>query len=1134
MKKPSKHGLLAGVAGGLIALSCAAFAQEIPIVDGRVNVVDENLAQVFLRRQPFLPGEKVTLSVQYKVDAMRRMYEDRECWSDWFGGIDCHYVKASEASGLGEANVPLILDLRDQSGAEMNPSVIPARGRGDDFDPLPRLQGSGRVFSLRLDDNDVRAAFAMPHFLYGRVAAFYGTPGATQRIQRKPCSPHRNHEHCSQGEYVIQIESVDVSRRLAKLPSYLATRRSFGEISSQYVIDDWLKFDVVNGKMVPAVARRAEIATLLLRHVSSYYALSGGPPHPDRGSILAFAKGLSPDDPRIRSEIVLTQLASGEVAAARSENQEMIKDLSKRYADGDRRPVTLLGYSQALSNAGAIQLERRNGAPSLGDAELAASLYSQSAVLWDEYRRAVKGRMEEEEEAIEGLVRARREEARVWRMVGDQGALDRAIAALTAARQILPRQRRGAVMNVSADDRHLLALDVPFAEMADAHQAEIALAFLPARTNKVLDVDARAGRALVELSSGETLRLDLANPGVLSPVGVPLGVRLAKARLSPVGVVGVDAATGALLRFEALPGIVVADAASRPWAAARESDAILYGNDQGGLTLVRGAASYGFAPGTGTLQMLEIANDGNTAFVVQRESDGDYLRTVPLAAAAPGTIRSYRIGSASRVRQIVPSVDGKHVLVLRDADIAALEIGSDSVRVAPASLSAEAGATALWGSRFALAGAGDGMLKSVRFVDAARLVAGTALESQAEDVSNAVSLNLTVPATNAAILVTDGARQRLALTVASIGVPDAPAVIRTYGIDGSAVGAFPLEDWRPGSTFISGDYLGQNVASGRSSVRTPLAGGTAETFQGAVTRTGEPGVLLVPLHSGRQSRLALVSRNDDGEIVQIRILADSAGPEVTHDIAAPGAGAKWRLIASERGPLTPDAQALHLIAVAGNVIPIAPAPTRETYDAAYAQAPVQTSRVLTVGIDGGLTENALGLRAPDKVIAIVNGLPIEAREWGLAWAEPDGTSHYLSDCGASPATCGQNHLFQPDSGSVLIARRSPTALSVALWAAAPDGATRSYRCLACDAFDSGKWSDLVRRYPGGVEPPAFAIGPDGWLMAPIGGTVQAGPAAESNWSRDIARLGLPIWPGPDTLIVQSRPDRFDIWQEARN
>ncbi|TCP67379.1 hypothetical protein [Sphingomonas sp. PP-CE-1G-424] len=1131
--KRTIHGLGAAV---LLAAPAGVYAQQIPLVDGRVNVASDEMRPIFLAGKTFLPGEHVTLEVEYRVDAMRHMYEDRECWSKWFGGIKCEYIKRSSGSGLPDAQVPLAIDMRDKTGGPIAVKALPVRIGQDSYDAEPHWLTSGQSWSIKLQllDGDVQTDFSKPHRLYGRVAQRYGPPGSTQPLQRRSCSPHSKNDYCSQGEYVVRVVSVDVSRRMEKLGSYLATRRSFAELSSPNVIDEWLRYDVGVSQLVPATLRRKKIAKALLTHVMANYQLTGGTPPLDRLPILGLAKELDPTSPDIQSQVVRTQLATGDIAGAKLENGKTLRELNNRYQSGERSREVMVGYALALGDASAIQLRRRGGDLSQGDVELAAALHRQAATIWREWRDRAAGNRDDEEEAVQGLVGALRDEADRWRTLGDQASLDRAVAALREAQGLLPRERRGLLFNVAADGRHMMAMTTQLQDIVEDHRMPVSLAFLPTATREILDVNALRGLALIAVGGDRPGYRMFDRSGEAVETAVPRGVKLVKAQLSAGQVVGMDAVSGALTRYGATAQLIAEDG-SRIWAAAADVAVVVHAGKTGPAQVVgpEGPPSQ-IDAGSGELQTLALTTDGATALLMRHDGASSVLWTVRLAdPAAANAVRSVWRGPYRPDVRIVPTADGSRALLVGHSDVIVVPFTKGNATVLAIAFSDRAVITPAGGSEIVAVDPvmyeGAREVRGIRRIDTAALDGETAQKSW-------LPLKAALPGGPMAPLFLDGgADGRWLLAVRSIGASSAPAPLSAYDMMGNLVATVDAVDWRPGSSFVAGDRLVHNPAGG-TNVQA-LAFGQSEMTDlpgGPDSANGEPRIEAIPLAGAGMTRVAVVRRDSAGQIEQVELRSTDWSTIKTRALTPPkieGEPARWRLVRLPIGPLTPDVNDILLIATPLKLpVPIKAA-TRADYDVAYAQRTVRSVPVIRLAVDGDLAESVaiLPMRAPEDVIAIRKDAVIEARESGFATADSAGKLTYLDDCDPLVTACGQVIVYAPSSADILVARQSAATLSLRRWHAQDGGLTETSSCVPCGTFDALRAKDLAGLFPVGMITPAFAIGPGGRLMMPVAGGLKSGTADDMAWTWRTRRMGVPIWPGQHRTVVQMKSSSFQIW-----
>ncbi len=365
---------------GILVAPGAAFAEGRP-VDGRIDVQSAEFKPVFPSGEKVYPGTRLSLGYSFQLDVMRHMHRERECWSKWFGGIDCKYVDHSDGSNAGEDQAPALFRLE---AVDSDPKAA-----GDGYDPEPHIPPkSGSLEVGYGGEGDVQYGFTAGVMLTARVGERWGAQGSKGPLNRTSCRNFVDGGTCSQGEYVVKLRGWDVSDREKKLKAYLAKPRTAADLAiGGAVLDYFLVNDV---DQVKGVERRGRLAASLLEHVSTHYPTVGGEPPQEQRDILAIAAELDPGSQQVQAAMVQNRIDSGLLVEAKDANNRSLADLKQAYESGDRTAKTLSSYGTVLRQAGTILAKEYVGS-NLDAVSAAAEFYAASVRVWLEHRQLGSG-----------------------------------------------------------------------------------------------------------------------------------------------------------------------------------------------------------------------------------------------------------------------------------------------------------------------------------------------------------------------------------------------------------------------------------------------------------------------------------------------------------------------------------------------------------------------------------------------------------------------------------------------------------------------------------------------------------------------------------------------------------------------
>jgi hypothetical protein len=1097
-------------------------------VDGRVEVSAQDFKPVFLDQRLIYPGTSVSLGVEPRVDVMRYMYEERHCWSKWFGGIWCKWVETSRGSGLPVAQTPLVLRLAS-NGAPAAAGVVSPVQAASRLDPELHLPEGQYSFTLPLSAAAMQqGAFTQGYRLEGRLAPRHG-PGANDTV-RQPCSPHFNGQYCSQGQFVVTVQEVDVTERQAQLEKFLEVRRSYAEVSSPNTIDFFLRNEIQNGIVRPATARLAAIGQLLLEHTRTHYA-GGQLTNPDRGRILELAANVAPTNPHIRNELVAFQIDTGDLATASGLSAQVLKDFQAKEEAGTITVDELRAYAKALRNAGAIHLGETQ-AVVLADIERAAGAYAKAIDIWKRYLD--KATVDRRALAPE-LAQAYLDHARVLSLLKTPATLERAAESLRDARSLVPRSRQGAVAATTLAGDRLLSIDVP-ADVGSVPGVKTSMRFLPPGYDRIVHADAVAGVVLIEGRRVDHRGYARLRQGTVERLVGAGAAPLRDASLFGGGVVGLDS-QGRLLRLgdtvEQLGG-----SQTKAFGAAADAQVLAWVEaDRPGILQIKVAqTALETDVGAGDVRSVAVSRDGRRVAVLQ---DVDTARTLklfaidPAAPATPSAPVSVELGNLviDDRTPLLWMASSEHLLVRGQGDIVLVTPAGEARHVRAGPIFAVTGRlTALPGERLAALKVENGLVTNLAIVDVAALFsAGKPLDQSAP---NAVALHM---------IKLQGAIPAEDLTVGGMACADGgcdlqlharrfAGLLRVYAPNGDARGQRTV----PSAVAVSTLQL---LPGGNVITHEDAAAGTAHVLD---VRMGAAAMPIAAAVGGQVEIIPLAGTAPGAEPLYFAVETDPKGfvarvstYQGPAQLVAPAAlpSGTWRLLREPASPASREQTRIRLLEVVSPPVPppVDPAaPALSAAEAYKALAPVPV-RLLTVSPQGAIDVRTLQLRSPHQVVTIVDDIAIELKRDKLAWASPSGALTFFDLDTCSEVFCQTAEFLVPADGALLVWREvvlpSGRQLELKHWTAASGQLTETTSfCPTCREADPSR-AGLY----GPVLGAPFALAPGNTaLLAPLGQQVGVAGLPGGGWSQQISS-GRPVAVHDGSAVIQRDAATFEVW-----
>ncbi|MEA1842785.1 tetratricopeptide repeat protein [Agrobacterium tumefaciens] len=1139
----------------LVGFSGVGWAQDaVRIVDGRINVRDGELRPVFLDDLKFYPGTKVKLDVAFRVDVMRWMYETRECWTKLFGGVWCEYIKQSSGSGIRQDAAPLIIDLFEAAGRPMASPVrtAPARivANTSYFDASAHLPPNTDTFSIVLDDADIQDAFNRGYTLRGRVATNYRSGESYPSVVRSPCAPHRNNEHCSQGEYVVNITAVDTSEREKMLERYLARKRSYSEISGPDVIDRFMRSEVSDGtiKSRPRVQRAAE---LLVQHAREHHQTQSGVKNEDLRQILEFAVSLDQENVDARNNLVRYHIEAGNLAQAKERGAENLKKFSEAYETGRKDSDTLKGLAQSLRNGGQIMLKDR-AAVDLADVEAANGFFEEGLAVWAEYESA--GHPVDAAERIE-IAQLHVDQARVLGLIRTATAQQRAIRKLELARLQLPKKGTGTPTAVSG--AHFLTASF-FQPLAEVANARVFAGYLPSEHLSPLQVRHSTGEILFRrLDAGRPLYWRWSSRRPLSTeqvVPLPADLTLKDGRFFGEGLIGIDANKGELVTVkEGIATTLASDIEGDVrWSTAQDAMVVAYTRSasDGKVTIWRDEKSMVLETGSATIERVAVSPSGTHVQVLRRVESGLEILLVDLEKLAKGEEGSPTYHRFSMPDDVSPELlftqDGLHALQQTSAHLTILPTSGGEMKVV--ALPANSSIHAVGGGRLAIInGDGAGMAGSISSLDTTEAYESAVPVVRFGDASlpQMKTLNFLARIPAGDLVVTGKASSDQAAEAPLVLLAkELPAVLQVHSATGPQVPEQRVASWRHGDAVLlpGGKFMAIRDRQAKKVRLVDLCNSIdVDSFPGETTKLGNPVADIIPIVGSQTAGFFLILRDPvtDG-VVSVTTYPEPKKDwglryELPEAVMPSGSRAVWKFLRQPTGHLVLDQARVTFIAVDPNSSRATPDPqlTREEQDeAAAAAGPV---KLVTIEGTGRVSAGERQAGHAESVVAPLGDGIIEQRATGFAFLGPGAEPVYLDDCGATTliGDCDQAMLaFSADGNTVTVARQGREALDLASWSTSPmKGISIDWQCRSCRAVTRNAFDNLDRDFVGAQPYATFAMDSGGRVLTAYETGLGLGASSDDRWLRKIP-FARPVAVVGGMALVQREGGSFELWQGA--
>ena len=348
----SPVAICGAIVATLLSWDAHAALPEGMKIENDVRVDEVPFVRVFEGHR-FFPGHKVTVQVTGSIDAHHQYWEDRVC--SWFG-LKCWYEPREAATIVNTATFPVLLSVRDPAGVEIDAITQAVNGEISDrpekhFAPTWTASESF-VFPLGYDGADKRLEpFGRPVQFFARVVD-RGDAGKSP-LYRNRCEGRP--KHCGGGAYRLTVVNVDTTQRMEMLESLLKEK-----VSPATVIPRLRQDRLTVDDPAPAAKRRVRLARVLFEQSKQHETVP-------QLEYLEYAVELdrSTENLDISNALAQTHLSSGNVTAAKMENEKTFNTVQEDYAVADQSnklTVKLVrDYFTALKIAAQIGAVDRSG-----------------------------------------------------------------------------------------------------------------------------------------------------------------------------------------------------------------------------------------------------------------------------------------------------------------------------------------------------------------------------------------------------------------------------------------------------------------------------------------------------------------------------------------------------------------------------------------------------------------------------------------------------------------------------------------------------------------------------------------------------------------------------------------------------
>lgn len=412
-------------------------------------------------------GEHACLRVALDrtVNIDRRRYQERECWTDWFGGIGCKWVTRIANHFNSPAQVPLAYALHE-AGTKHSP------GEANGSTSIELLVPPG-------SPAHIRSSVAL-HAMIGRPGQF----------GRATCGG--DPEICSQGAYSVTVLVNSMPRAEALLQYLSETRLSYDEIAGPRIQNENLRS---SDRPVRIIFARALLAQAQNQHDAT---------SADRQKILELALEYAP--PSTEQEYQTTRedilgalgasyVANGQFGRAEAVASEVVRSGEARIASGGSVDAgLLLRVATNLLTLADVSWIPKAGLSDASAREAAGSLRKARSHLLRLLREFPLDSAATAAKVT--LSNASIRLAQVLRRTGTELAYSEGIESLVEARRRLPPSLPGRALIANMDHQTL--------------RADITVAMLPERA--IMQSSWRETTLRLPLKSGWTLNSFGADP----------------------------------------------------------------------------------------------------------------------------------------------------------------------------------------------------------------------------------------------------------------------------------------------------------------------------------------------------------------------------------------------------------------------------------------------------------------------------------------------------------------------------------------------------------------------------------------------------------------------------------------------
>lgn len=443
-------------------LPAATLAQDNGAPLSQLLSINNSVSSDLFKGRRFYPGEAVIFSVSGVVTPFRRTDYVERCTKRitvWGGGWCVekkNFLEIIEDVSGGPDLIPVLVEVRDNSGAipgvesvSPGPAVQPTFATGEKA-ATPYVVANTAQIRIRFPLPAVRTSttLARSFSLRGVVADNY-TSGP--RVLNRCGDPGPS--TCGIGDFTVGVAGVESDERFGSIIALLKGPDPISAAAIDSLVDVWLYSAVSADRVAPDKTRAEKLSAAVFDHAMKNHAAAGF--GRDRQALLEKAIVLNPDNTQAATKLVANLIENGDLVRARTKLQSDLPKLRDAYQDERTKDTVSAGvyidYAEQLLNAGSLSILERAKVDGM-DIRTSVSLVDESLRVLDELRsKKVAFGTRSPGEALRLYLLASETVAMAGQLLRDEDSLDAAIKKLENAIRLLPDERPGYMVSVSAD-----------------------------------------------------------------------------------------------------------------------------------------------------------------------------------------------------------------------------------------------------------------------------------------------------------------------------------------------------------------------------------------------------------------------------------------------------------------------------------------------------------------------------------------------------------------------------------------------------------------------------------------------------------------------------------------------------------